>query len=161
MHLRAIYDKHGEFGLKEGIIGADGKRVGGGYFMSRSADKIYDEVYTSSDPWADVPVFDGKDFVGSMFGDGHGGQGRAAPPAPKDVTVVCDCTLAEFYNGAMKTVTYSYSKVQHDARTVKQAQKSHTFQVFPGYSENTELSFANLGNEVPGGQATNLVVKFA
>lgn len=32
VELRAIYDKHGEYGLKEGIV-MEGKRVGGGYFL--------------------------------------------------------------------------------------------------------------------------------
>lgn len=53
MRLRAIYDKYGEFGLKEGIIDAKGERHGGGYFMQEHPEKIYDRVYLSTDPWSE------------------------------------------------------------------------------------------------------------
>ena len=107
VHLRAIYDKHGEFGLKEGIVDAKGVRHGGGYFMSRNADAIFDSVYTSSDPWADTRDLDGGDLRGSMFGDAFRGQGRVASEATKDIEVTVECTLAEFYMGSHKTVNYS------------------------------------------------------
>jgi DnaJ-class molecular chaperone len=107
VNLRAIYDKHGEFGLKEGIIDAKGVRHGGGYFMSRNADAIFDKVYSSTDPWSDTRDLDGGDLRGSMFGDGFRGQGKADSTAVKDIEVVCECTLAEFYRGSHKTVKYT------------------------------------------------------
>ena len=32
VELRAIYDKFGEYGLKEGVVLPDGTKCGGGYF---------------------------------------------------------------------------------------------------------------------------------
>lgn len=125
MHLRAIYDKNGEFGLKEGIVDAAGVRHGGGYFMAKNPDSIYDAVYQSVNPWAETEEPDGSDMRGSMFGDGHRGQGSSAGETPKNIEVTVACSLAEFYNGCMKTVEYEATEVQHDARTVKMATRSH------------------------------------
>jgi DnaJ-class molecular chaperone len=160
VHLRAIYDKHGEFGLKEGIIDAKGVRHGGGYFMSRNADAIFDQVYTSKDPWAETRDLDGGDLRGSMFGDGFRGQGKAACDSSKDIEVTVECTLAEFYMGCLKTVSYCATQVQHDARSTKQVERTHQVQIHPGYGEKTVLKFACKGNEVIGADATNLVIKF-
>jgi DnaJ-class molecular chaperone len=68
VELRAIYDKHGEYGLKEGII-ESGKRVGGGYFLAKAPEAVFDSVFNSVDPWADQPNLDGSDLRGSLMGD--------------------------------------------------------------------------------------------
>lgn len=160
MHLRAIYDKYGEFGLKEGIIDSNGQRHGGGYFMQQSAEAIYDRVYTSTDPWSETRDLDGSDMTGSMFGDAFRGLAHMPEKVPSDITVTVECTLAEFYNGSMKQVHYEATQVQHDARTCKQVQRFLNVQVHPGFSEKTVLTYKNKGNEVVGRDATNLVVKF-
>lgn len=41
-----------------------------------------------------------------MFGDAFGGQNQPKTVAPKDIEVVLECTLDEFYNGCMKQVEY-------------------------------------------------------
>ena len=78
VELRAIYDRYGEFGLKEGIF-VEGKRVGGGYFLRENPELIYDRIYTSSNPWSEERDVDGTDVPGSMFGDAFRGQGQAKP----------------------------------------------------------------------------------
>jgi len=106
MHLRAIYDKYGEFGLKEGIIDAQGVRHGGGYFIKSSPEAIYDKVYTSTDPWSETRDMDGSDLLGSMFGDAFRGLNAVPDCVPGDIEVTVECTLAEFYVGSMKKVEY-------------------------------------------------------
>ena len=32
---KAIYDIYGEYGLKEGCVTAEGKKIGGGYFLKQ------------------------------------------------------------------------------------------------------------------------------
>ena len=92
MELRAIYDKHGEYGLKEGLI-VEGKRVGGGYFLKRTPEQVFDSVFNAVDPWKDQPNMDGSDLRGGIFGDGFKGAGNPGAPAPKDVVVTVSCTL--------------------------------------------------------------------
>jgi hypothetical protein len=72
VELRAIYDKYGDFGLREGLI-VDGQRVGGGYFMKVSPEAIYDKIFTAIDPWQEQNDFDGADNRGSMFADAFKG----------------------------------------------------------------------------------------
>lgn len=50
--LRAIYDTYGEFGLKEGVT-VKGERVGGGYFLKKAPEAIFDSIFNSTDPWLD------------------------------------------------------------------------------------------------------------
>jgi len=48
---RAIYDKYGEYGLKEGVI-LDGVKHGGGFFMERNSNDVYEAEFTSVDPFS-------------------------------------------------------------------------------------------------------------
>ena len=73
VELRAIYDKYGDYGLKEGITDKSGKRIGGGYFLKENPETVYDRVFTTTDPWEDVPNMDGSDLQGSMFSDAFRG----------------------------------------------------------------------------------------
>lgn len=50
--LKAIYDKYGAYGLKEGIVLPDGTKCGGGWFMIKSSNDVYEEEFASSDPFA-------------------------------------------------------------------------------------------------------------
>lgn len=52
VELRAIYDKYGEYGLKEGVI-VQGQRIGGGYFMRTTAEAVFDKIFSSINPWED------------------------------------------------------------------------------------------------------------
>ena len=39
---KAIYDIYGEYGLKEGCVTPEGKRIGGGYFMRMDAERYFE-----------------------------------------------------------------------------------------------------------------------
>lgn len=157
--LRAIYDKHGDYGLKEGVV-TNGQRIGGGYFLRVSPESIFDKIFNAADPWADQPNLDGSDFRGSMFGDGYRGTNHPKAPAPSDVVVELVCTLEEFYQGSLKSVGYSIDQVKHDGRTTVKVSKEKTVQVDAGFSEQTQLTFKGQGNQCPNQQPSNLVVKF-
>jgi hypothetical protein len=49
--LKAIYDKFGEYGLKEGVILPDGSKCGGGYFRQKSSNEIFEDEFSSVDPF--------------------------------------------------------------------------------------------------------------
>ena len=95
-----------------------------------------------------------------MFSDAFRGQGAKLPENPGNIKVTLNCTLAEFYNGSMKTVKYEAQEVQHDGRTTQIVTRSQQVQVNPGFNEKTKLNFKGKGHQVAKGAPTNLVVKF-
>lgn len=159
VELRAIYDKFGDYGLKEGVM-VSGSRVGGGYFMRCAPEAIFDRIFNAVDPWADQANLDGSDFRGSLFGDGYQGLSQKAPAAPQDVVVTLECTLEEFYVGSLKAFSYEVNEVQHDSRSVARQTKHKTVQVDAGFSEATVLTFKGQGHQAPKQEPSNLVIKF-
>ena len=65
------FDKYGEYGLKEGVPGAEGNIIGG-YRYGGNSFEIFEKVFGTSNPFADRLEDDGKDQYGSMFGDSYG-----------------------------------------------------------------------------------------
>jgi len=102
--MKAIYDKYGEYGLKEGVIGPDGKKLGGGYFMKCNSNEIYEKEFTGTDPWAYQDIFTETQNYGSMFAGSIGGMEQKALCEPKDIEITLTCTLEEFYNGSLKEI---------------------------------------------------------
>lgn len=51
VELKAIYDKFGEYGLKEGVILPNGTKCGGGYFKQKSSNDIFEAEFSSTDPF--------------------------------------------------------------------------------------------------------------
>lgn len=84
--MRAIYDKYGDYGLKEGVF-EHGKRIGGGYFLKETPEAVFDKIFNSADPWTDQPALDGSDLKGSLFGDSFGAMSQDRSQKPKDVVV--------------------------------------------------------------------------
>lgn len=95
-----------------------------------------------------------------MFQDAFRGQNVAKKEHPGDVKVKLDCTLAEFYNGSIKTVNYDANEVQHDGRTTKVVHRVEKVQVNPGFNEKTKLVFKGKGHQIPGDFPSDLVIKF-
>jgi len=79
--------------------------------MQQSPEAIYDRVYTSTDPWNETRDLDGSDLQGSMFGDAFRGLKHSTDKQPEDIEVTVECTLAEFYNGSMKQISYEATEV--------------------------------------------------
>ena len=50
VELRAIYDKYGDYGLREGFS-IKGERVGGGYFLKSNPEAVYERIFSAVDPW--------------------------------------------------------------------------------------------------------------
>lgn len=148
VELRAIYDKLGEYGLKEGII-ENGNRVGGGYFLAKAPEAIFDQVFNAVDPWADQHNLDGSDLRGSLMGDAFKGQNQRQAAAPQNVEVQLECTLEEFYCGSMKRITFDFDQVQHDSKSVARKTVTKTVQVDAGFSCETVLTFKGEGNQAP------------
>ena len=103
--LRGVFDKHGEYGLKNGVTNHLGQTIGGYTFLFNS-EEIFDTFFGTYDPLHDEFELDGSDVYGSFLGDGFGGLNQPKPSAPKDIEIDVKCTISEFYNGSMKTVNY-------------------------------------------------------
>ena len=78
----------------------------------------------------------------------------------QDVEVTVECSLFEFYNGALKDVSYERSVVNenNDGSHVDQAEIKVSIK--PGYSDKTVLRFPKLGNRTYGAQSSDLVINF-
>ena len=159
VELRAIYDRYGEYGLKEGIV-EDGQRVGGGYFLKVTPETVFDRIFNSTDPFAEQTNLNGADIRTSMFSDGLHGQNQDRSAAPNDVIVTVECTLEEFYCGSVKEISYTINKVQHDSRQTKPVHVKKFVQVEPGFSASTVLTFKGEGNQLPKHENANLVIHF-
>ena len=97
---------YGEYGLKEGCVTPDGKKIGGGYFLKMEAENYFDTVLSNTDFISEPRALDGTDIVETAFGDGLGGLNAKKAPKPDDICITLECTLEELYCGAMKQVNY-------------------------------------------------------
>lgn len=72
--LKAVFDKYGEYGLKNGVTNDQGEKIGGYIYLGNS-DEIFDAFFTRKDPFnPDTFEDDGSDLYGSILGDGHNGK---------------------------------------------------------------------------------------
>ena len=117
--------------------------------MKEAPEAVFDRIFNSCDPWLDQENMDGTDFRNSMFADGFNGIEQPRKETVDDVVVILDCTLNEFYNGCLKTFTYSIDQVQHDGRTLAKKKLQKTIQIDPGFSDSTVLTFRGEGNQAP------------
>lgn len=170
MERKGQFDKFGEYGLKEGVPGANGRKIiwwfksvldiVGGYRYPGNSFEIFDKFFGSSNPFAEKLEDDGHDQYGSLLGDAFGGKNQPILPAPEDITITLDCTLQEFYNGCLKKVNYQRMVLLHDGKTCREKSDEISVEVKPGFSEKTVLSFSNKGNEAEGHKPSKLIVKF-
>jgi len=158
--MKAIYDKYGEYGLKEGVIGPDGKTMGGGYFMKCNSNEIYEKEFTSTNPWEYQDCFTENMHYGSMFAASVGGLEQKAESAPADIVMTLCCTLEEFYNGSLKQISFERNVMKDNARTTQKEKVNQSVEVKPGFSDGTELTFKGEGHQAEGCPTSNLVIKF-
>ena len=102
---RAIYDQYGERGLKEGVPDGKGGVKGGKYRFSNNAVEIFTTFFGTSSPFADILAGESE-----FYGELTGMQLPFAKTKAAPVTAVVEVTLAEVYNGADKTVSYTRKK---------------------------------------------------
>ena len=74
--------------------------------------------------------------------------------------VFVECSLYEFYNGAVKEVAFERTIVYENNEGSYVAPAEIKVEVKPGYSDQTVLRFPQLGNRTQGAQSSDLVVKF-
>lgn len=105
LQLKTIYDQFGEDVLREGVKDDKGNYTGG-YVYQQNCYQIFDQYFLQHNPFFDIYDGSGKDLHGSLFGTAFGGMNEAKPAQVFDIYVKVPCTLFEFYNGCVKTITY-------------------------------------------------------
>ena len=113
---KATFDKYGEYGLKNGVTSHDGKTIAPYMWLGNSAS-ICAEFFARTHLDGEVFEFDGSDIYGSLAADGHRGKNQPRPPAPKNIEVTLKCSMEELYNGSMKQLVYTRTKIHPDGRT--------------------------------------------
>ena len=157
---KGIFDKYGEYGLKEGIKNQQGQMIGGYTYLGNS-EEIFEGYFGDSSNIDGKFDLNGTDVYASLLGDAYGAKNQAPSKKPADITVTLKCTLAEFYNGSLKTVKYSRDKTKPDGRTVQKVEEELQVEVKPGFDSDTCLTFAGMGNDQFTHPRSNLIIKFA
>ncbi|PPD86461.1 hypothetical protein GOBAR_DD16592 [Gossypium barbadense] len=170
---RAIYNQHGEEGLKDvPPPGSSGPSYGNGTggpngFNPRNAEDIFAEFFGSS-PFGFGSTGPGRSSrfqsEGGKFGGGFGCTDNnfrsyndtTAPRKPPPVESKLPCTLEELYTGSTRKMKISRTIVNASGR---QAQESEilTIDVKPGWKKGTKITFPDKGNEQPNQLPADLV----
>ena len=74
--------------------------------------------------------------------------------------VFVECSLYEFYNGAVKEVAFERSVVYENNEDSYVDTADIKIEVKPGYSDQTVLRFPLLGNRTQSAHPSDLVVRF-
>jgi DnaJ family protein B protein 4 len=70
--LKGVFDKYGEFGLKNGVTDHEGKKMGGYIFLGNS-EEIFENFFNSYSPLEEDFNLDGSDMYPSFLRDAYGG----------------------------------------------------------------------------------------
>lgn len=143
---RETYDKFGMEGLKNGVAGKPG------YVWTGNPFRIFKEFFGSENPWFDQIVQESP--MAAEIAEVEQ-QARA-----KDIHVIVECSLFEFFNGALKEVFYIETETYEGSSESTEVEKSVQVQVKPGFGENTTLRFLKMGNKAFGAHTSDLVIQF-
>lgn len=144
---RAIFDQHGEKGLKAGVEGRGGVRVPGWVF-TKSPEQVFSGFFGSSNAFADDGLFI---------------QPTAAEESKRVVEPEVHnlyCSLEELYSGCKRVQKVSRQRVQADGRTVASEEAVLTVDIRPGWKAGTRITFKGEGDqEVPGEKPGDIVLE--
>jgi DnaJ-class molecular chaperone len=130
-----------------------------GYVYQQNCYQIFDEYFLKHNPFYDICDLKGEEHLGSLFGTAYGGANEPSEDAVGDVVVDIPCTLQEFYNGCIKTISYQRQQLALDGHTTKLQTQSKDIIVKPGFSPNNHFIYKGEGHQTRK-LKTDLVVKF-
>jgi DnaJ-class molecular chaperone len=158
MEKRAIYDKYGYDGLKNGIPNADGGKrktfyyffchyshlltfleMQEGYTYKQNAQEIFENFFGTNNPFAAFG-FETTPFASKL--------NKPGPAKAKPITFDLECTLKELYNGCIKKFNITRKRNNKDGNLVDDT-KNFVIHVKPGWKKGTKVSFVNEGDEGP------------
>lgn len=143
---RAIYDQYGERGLKEGVPDGKGNLTGGKYRFNDNAMEIFASFFGTSSPFADILGLVGDSSPPEFYGELTGMQLPFSKQKAPPVHATLEVTLAEVYNGAMKTVSYARKKLGDDGVTSEETVETQLY-VEPGWEAGLVATLQDLGDQ--------------
>lgn len=115
--------------------------------------RIFSDFFGSENPWFDQ--IEQKNSMDAVIAEAE------SKAKADDIEVTVECSLYEFYNGALKEVFYNQVQLYEGSDETEEVEKSINVQVKPGYNQNTTLRFPRHGNKAFGAHPSDLIVKFA
>jgi len=142
--LRAIYDRYGLKGLKDGIPDGKGGRTPA-YAFTKGPGDVYAQFFGTASGFADV--------YSGTFRDPDAKE----PKRPEPELVNLYCGLEELFVGCTKKQKIVYQKLQADGKSFAAAEKVLSVEVRPGWREGTRVTFPHEGDEQLGAPPADVV----
>lgn len=147
--IRALFDRYGEKGLKQGV--PNGK---GGFTMAWTFTmdpmEMFSSFFGSNTPFSEmlndtaVPLFVGE-------------QDSDVLPKVKDIAINLYSTLEEMYTGAIKKKKIKRNRLAMDNVTIVETTAFLSVEIKPGCKVGTKFTFSKAGNEALGMLAGDVV----
>ena len=149
---------YGEYGLKNGVTNNEGKKIGGYIFMG-NAEEIFEKYFGSKEPLRTYFDIEGADMYGSLLGDAQGAKNKPRALAPKDVEISLACSMFEFYNGSIKSVSYTRDQILSNNRSIDKVEETMKVEIKPGFKAGNVLTYTGKGHEQYTHGRSNLKIK--
>lgn len=143
---RALYDRYGEDGLRQGFGGSadtDG-------FHFTDPETIFRTMFGTDNPFS--TLFDFDDF--DDFGFSKFKRKTTSFKQPPPIVQPIYCTLEELFTGKTKRIKITKQVLTSDGRTTVPQDKILTFKVQKGWKKGTKIRFEKEGDQgygiIPG-----------
>jgi DnaJ family protein B protein 13 len=156
LNKKEIFDIYGKEGLRNGILGKNGKKKPGYRFLG-NGHEIFEKFMGTSNPFTLIRDNE-KKLKETIVIDAANANMEKKETKEKDISIDLECTLEELYNGCIKNVKYSKKKICEDFRTTEDQEASVDVEIMKGYDKNTVLPFKEMGNDIPGEKSSDLVI---
>jgi DnaJ family protein B protein 13 len=156
LNKKEIFDIYGKEGLRNGILGKNGKKKPGYRFLG-NGHEIFEKFMGTSNPFTLIRDNE-KKLKETIVIDAANANMEKRESKEKDINFDLECTLEELYNGCIKNVKYSKKKICEDFRTTEDQEASVDVEIMKGYDKNTVLPFKEMGNDIPGEKSSDLVI---
>jgi DnaJ-class molecular chaperone len=175
---RAVFDRYGEEGLKQGIPDEHGGRAGGGYTFHGNPQDIFEQFFSGMGGMGGMggggfeEMFSGGGqrrsggMPGFMFTQGGGGGGggpfgggfggQRAPQKPDAHSTTVPVSLEDLYTGFKKKLAVTRKRPTPDGRGVTDEKTVLIIDGQKGWKSGTKVTFENEGDQLPGGVAGDL-----
>ena len=155
---KGIYDNYGKEVLYNGLKDKNGN-IKGAYKYTGNAMEIFNNFMDKTNPFSLIREYEKMDDeYGSIFNSANGGMNEMEKKKLDNINIDLPCTLEEFYNGAVKYISYKKIGLNYDGRTSNEKNVEIKVEIFPGYSKETTLKFPYQGNESPGQISSDLII---
>ena len=105
---KEIFDIYGKEGLRNGILGKNGKKKDGYRFLG-NGHEIFEKFMGTSNPFTLIRENEKKSKETIVI-DAANANLEKTEKKEKDINIDLECTLEELYNGCVKNVKYTKKK---------------------------------------------------